>query len=191
VVVTVRGPRQSLVVREKERRAFLWINSEQQKFPSAPAYLGVFSSRPLDEITSEAIQRRQRIGLASIIAAPDFTLDRGALDEPFREALLRIKTRERLYVEDERGVAFLTPNIFRSSIPLPATAPPGNYDIEVTLFSDAVVLARTTTSFELVKTGFEQQVGEVARDFGLLYGISTALTALFFGYLANLVFRRD
>ena len=74
LVVTVRGPRQSLVVREKEPFGPVWINQEQQRFPDVPAYLGVFSSRPLDEITGAALRARQKIGLAAIINAPDFTL---------------------------------------------------------------------------------------------------------------------
>jgi len=191
VVVTVKGPRQSLVVREKEPLGFLWINREQQKFPEAPAYLGVFSSRPVTEITGDTLRARFRIGLNAIVNASDFTNDRGQLDEPFREALLRLKSRERLYVQNDRGVAFLTPTIFRAAIPLPATAPPGNYDIEVTLFGDSVVLGRTFTSFELVKTGFEEQVGALARDWSAAYGIATAIMALLFGWLANVVFRRD
>lgn len=191
VVITVRGPRQSLTVREKERFGPIWINQEQQKFPIVPAYLGVFSSSPLPQITTPAVRNRQKIGLESIVNAPDFTLDRGAADEPFRQALLRLKRREALYLEIERGVAFLTPTIFRAAIPLPATAPPGNYDVEVVLFTDTVILARTETNFELVKTGFEQQVGEVARDWAPLYGAMTAALALLFGWFANVVFRRD
>jgi uncharacterized protein (TIGR02186 family) len=191
VIVTVRGPRQSLVVREKERVGPIWINQDQQKFPDAPAYLGVFSSSPLKDITTPAVRARQKLGLQAILHAPDFTLDRGPLDDPFREALLRLKRREALYVENGRGVAFLTPSLFRAAIPLPATAPPGNYDVEITLLTDTVVLARAQTSFELVKTGFEQQVGETAHDFSLLYGAATASLALLFGWFANIVFRRD
>jgi uncharacterized protein (TIGR02186 family) len=191
IVVTVRGPRQALVVREKEPLGPVWLNQEQQKFPDAPAYLGVFSSRPLAEITSDVLRQRQKIGLDAIVNAPDFTNDRGRADEPFREALLRLKTREGLYLQEERGAAFLTPTLFRVGVPVPAIAPPGNYDVEVALFADTVILARTQTSFELVKTGFEQQVGELARDYGALYGAATAILALFFGYLASVVFRRD
>lgn len=191
IVVTVKGPRQSLTVREKEPFGPVWINQEQQKFPDAPAYLGVLSSQPLSAITTDVLRQRQKIGLAAIVSAGDFTNDRGQADEPFREALLRLKAREGLYFEDERGVAFLTPTLFRAGVPVPATAPPGNYDVEVALFADTVILARTQTSFELVKTGFEQQVGEMARDWSALYGLATALLALFFGYVASVVFRRD
>ncbi len=191
IVVTVRGPRQTLLVREKEPAWFLWINQEQQLFPDAPAYLGVFSSRPIGEITGEALRRRQRIGLAAIVQAPDFTVERGSADDPFREALLRLKRRENLYVEDERAVTFLTPSLFRVGVPLPATAPPGNYDVDVRLFADTVILSQTQTSFELVKIGFEQQVGEVARDWSALYGLATAGVAALFGWLASVIFRRD
>jgi uncharacterized protein (TIGR02186 family) len=191
IVVTVRGPRQFLTVREKEPLGPVWINREQQKFPDAPAYLGVFSSQPLAAITSDVLRQRQRIGLDAIVQAADFTIDRGTADEPFREALLRLKTREGLYLQDERAVTFLTPSLFRAAVPLPATAPPGNYEVEVALFADTVILARTQTNFELVKIGFEQQVGEMARDLAPIYGVATALLALFFGYLASVVFRRD
>ena len=191
IVVTVRGPLQNLVVREKERLGPVWINQEQQKFPTAPAYLGVFSSKPLNEITTPQLRARHKIGLEAIINAPDFTYDRSGADKPFREALLRLKRRENLYQQDEKGVAFLTPAIFRAAIPLPATAPPGNYDIEVALFADTVMLTRAFTSFEVVKIGFEQQVGEVARDWSALYGAATAGMALAFGWLASIIFRRD
>jgi len=192
VVITARGPQQYLVVREKEQLGPVWINQEQQKFPKAPSYLGVLTSRPLDEMTSPQLRARQKVGLRAIINSPDFTNERsGGADDAFRDALYRLKAREGLYLEEARGVTFLTPEIFRAGIPLPATAPPGNYEVEVALFADTVILSRTTTNFELVKTGFEQQVGEVARDWSALYGIATALIAICFGWVANVIFRRD
>lgn len=191
IAVTVRGPRQFLVVREKEPLGPIWINQEQQKFPMAPAYLNVLTSRPVEEMTSPQLRVRQKVGLSAIVHAPDFTNQRDGADRAFREALSRLKGQEGLYLEDERGVTFLTPTLFRASIPLPATAPPGNYDVEVALFADTVILARTATSFELVKTGFEQQVGEIARDWSAPYGFATALLAIAFGWLASTIFRRD
>jgi uncharacterized protein (TIGR02186 family) len=191
IVVTVRGPRQYIVVREKEPLGPLWLNREQQKFPGAPSYLSVLTSRPVAEITSDQLRMRQKVGLQSIIHAVDFTNDRSGADRPFRDALFRLKSREGLYLEEERGVSFLTPTIFRAGIPLPATAPPGDYDVEVTLLADTVILSRTVTHFEMVKTGFEQQVGLAARDWSWIYGAMTAIMALFFGWTASVIFRRD
>lgn len=191
VVVTVLGPRQNMVVREKDTVGPVWINREQQRFPEAPAYIGVFASGPLAEVTTDALRRRLRIGIDAIAASPEFGGMRGPEGDAFREALVRLKRAERLYVEVDRGVTFLTPSIFRSAITLPATAPPGHYEVNVALFADGVMLSREQTGFELVKIGFEQRVGELARDQPLLYGGATALVALMFGWLASVIFRRD
>jgi len=42
-----------------------------------------------------------------------------------------------------------------------------------------------------VKTGFEQQVGDIARDWSTSYGFATAGLALMFGWIASVIFRRD
>ena len=191
IVVTVRGPRQVVTVREKEALGPFWINREQQKFADMPAYLGVFSSRPVPELTTDPLRRRFRVGIDAIVNAPDATLDRGEADEPFREALVRLRTRERLFVEDSRGVSFLTPTLFRAAVNLPATAPPGPYEVEAALFWGGVLLTRTQTHFEVFKIGFEQQVGDLARDWSALYGAFTGGFALLFGWIASVIFRRD
>jgi len=191
IVITIRGPRQAMTIREKSAFGFIWLNREQQKFPQAPAFLGVFSSRPIADITSEALRNRLKIGLDAVVGAPDFTNDRDTRDEPFRQALLRLKKQDNLYLQNEKGVVFLTPSLFKASVYIPATAPPGNYEVEIALFVDTALLSRHFSSFELIKSGFEQQVGDIAREWSLAYGLATALLAVFFGWLANVLFRRD
>ena len=190
-VVTVRGPRQTLTVREKKRVGPIWVNRAEQKFPDVPAFLAVLSSSPISAIITEPLREKLRVGLEAIIGSASFSPDRGPEDDPFREALLRLESRDGLYFQDERGVSFLTRTIFRAAVPVPATAPPGNYEVEIALFADHVLLSRAFTGFELVKTGFEQQVGVLARDWSLAYGAATAGVALLFGWLASVVFRRD
>jgi tetrahydromethanopterin S-methyltransferase subunit G len=51
--------------------------------------------------------------------------------------------------------------------------------------------ARTTSALEVIKTGFEQYVADAARDYGLLYGLATALMALIIGWLASVIFAKD
>jgi uncharacterized protein (TIGR02186 family) len=191
VVVTVRGPPQAMVVREKEPFGPIWINRQQQKFVQAPAFLSVLASRPLREITSGPLRRRLRVGLEAIVDAPGMTFDRGLADDPFRRALMRLKGREHLYVERERAVNFLTPTLFRVPITLPATAPPGPYTVEFALFVGGVILTRQENRFELVKSGFEQDVADIARDHATLYGLLTAAVSLAFGWIASVIFRRD
>jgi uncharacterized protein (TIGR02186 family) len=191
IVVTVRGPRASVVVREKEPMGPIWLNRDQQSFPDAPLYAAVLSSRPVEQVTTDQLRARLKVGLQAIVNAPDFTASRAGVDRPFREAFLRLQRRERLYIENPRGVTFLTTSLFRAPVPIPAIAPPGNYEVDVVLFSDNVMLSRSQTNFELVKTGFEQQVAAVAREWSILYGLAVAAVALMFGWIASVIFRRD
>lgn len=191
IVITVRGARHSLVVREKGPLGPIWINQAEQRFVDVPLFLAVLSSRPVDEITTPILRHRLRIGIEAIVAAPDFTAERGGRDMPFRQALVRLREQEGLYQQVPRGVTFLTPSLFRAAVPLPATAPPGQYEVDIALFADSVLLARAFTNFELVKTGFEQQVALLSRHWSVLYGLAVGAIALAFGWTASVIFRRD
>ena len=59
------------------------------------------------------------------------------------------------------------------------------------LMSGGVVLARESTNFEGTKTGFEAFIANAARDHGVFYGLAAAMLALFTGWAASVVFRRD
>jgi uncharacterized protein (TIGR02186 family) len=190
-VVTVRGPRETLTVREKQRVGPIWVNRAEQSFPDVPGFLAVLSSAPIATITTEPLRRRLRIGLDAIAEAAGSSGSGPSEPNRFRDALVRLERREGLYLQDERGVSFLTRTVFRAAIPVPATAPPGNYDVEIALFADSVLLSRAHTSFELVKTGFEQRVAVLSREWSAAYGAGTAGMALLFGWLASVVFRRD
>jgi uncharacterized protein (TIGR02186 family) len=191
VIITVRGPRESITIRRKRALGPIWLNRDQQKLVAVPALLAISATRPISAMAGEAMRRKTRIGLDAVIDSPEYTLAAGGMDGGFRDALIRLKSRERLYVERGSGVSFVTEDFFRAPIVLPATAPLGNYEIEATLLSDGVVLTRRTAHFSVVKAGFEEEITEFARDRPMLYGLATALIALAFGWLASVIFRRD
>ena len=67
----------------------------------------------------------------------------------------------------------------------------GTYDVDVKLFADGAMIARTTSALEVIKAGFEQYVAEAAVNHGLLYGLVTMLMAMMTGWIASVMFRRD
>jgi uncharacterized protein (TIGR02186 family) len=188
VVVTANGPKGSTVVREKVRTGPIWVNLAQRKFVEIPATLSVLATRELDIIAEPALRARYGLGLDALIG-PSGTDPR--FDGAFREALIRLKQEAGLYVEDGRAVTFITPDIFRATVPVPATAPVGSYDVSVSLLSDGVQIARETTNFEVTKVGFEQVIAQAARSRAWIYGLLTATLALVFGWVATIIFRRD
>jgi len=193
IVVTVTGPRETIVTFRKERVVGVWINSDQRTFVKAPSYLTVLANRTINEIADINTLRRTQTGLARVLLPQEISGDiaDSTRDDPFRQAFLRLKIERGLYREQQNGVTFLTPALIRAAIPIPDNAPTGAYEIDIKLFADGVLLARTQTALEIVKTGFEQFVANAAREHGLLYGLATAMMAMLTGWFASVVFRKD
>jgi len=193
VVVTVTGPREDILTFRKERVFGIWVNAESRTFVKAPSYLTVLSNRTITDIADINTLRRTQTGLARILLPQEISGDiaDSIRDDPFRQAFLRLAIERNLFRETQNGVTFLTPALYRAAIPIPDNAPTGSYEVDVKLFADGALLSRTQTALEVVKVGFEQVVANAARDYGLLYGLATALMAMLTGWLASVVFRRD
>lgn len=193
IVATVIGPRQDLVTRRKERTMGIWVNADSRLFVNVPSYLAMLANRSLYAIANLETQRRLQMGLDFFQLPQRIGPDVADTvpDDPFRSAFVRLKIAQGLYREEPNAVTFLTPTLFRATIPLPAVVPVGTYEVDVKLFADGALIARTTSALEITKVGFEQFVAESARHHGVLYGLATALMALATGWLASVVFRRD
>jgi uncharacterized protein (TIGR02186 family) len=193
LVVTVSGPRETMRTRRKARMAGIWANADWREFVGVPTYLAVLSNRPAGIIASADTLRRLQLGLDNFLLPQRIGVDVAdtVSGDPFRRAFVRLETQQGLYRESGTAVTFLTPTVFRAAIPLPAAVPTGSYVIDVALFANGNLAARTTSALEVIKTGFEQYVADAARDHGLLYGMATALMALCIGWFASVVFARD
>jgi uncharacterized protein (TIGR02186 family) len=193
LAVTVTGPRQTLRTRRKQRVLGIWVNVDSREFVRVPSYLAILSNRPVAQIAQQDTLRRLQIGLDNFLLPQRIGPDVAdtVRDDPFRVAFVRLENQQALYSEIVSAVTFITPTVFRAAIPLPADVPIGNYAIDVKLFAEGAMVARTNSALEVTKAGFEQYVADAARDHGLLYGLVTMLMALVTGWIASVVFRRD
>lgn len=193
LVVTVTGPKQTVVERRKERVLGIWTNMASRTFVNVPSYLSVLASQPFDKIADPETLKRLRIGFDNILLPQQIGVDIGDVPttDPFRMGFLRLKQEHNLYVQKANGVTLLTPTVFRAEISLPAETVIGIYDVDVKAFADGALHGEATSAFEITKVGFEQFVANAARDHGLLYGLTTAMMALLTGWFASVVFRRD
>ena len=193
LVVTVAGPRQTLRTRRKERVAGIWVNIDSREFMRVPSYLAILTNRPVETIATTETRRRLQIGMDNFLLTQRVGADFADTvpDDPFRAAFIRLETQYGLYRQSSTAVTFLTPTVFRAAIPIPSNVPTGSYTIDVKLFAGENIIAQTSTALEVIKAGFEQFVAEAARDYGLLYGMTTAMLALLIGWIGAVVFRRD
>ncbi|MBI3435753.1 MAG: TIGR02186 family protein [Proteobacteria bacterium] len=193
IVVTVTGPAQTLVTRRKDRVLGLWVNFDSRVFVQVPSYLAVLANRPIEAIADADAQRSLQLGLANRVLPQQIGPDVADVtrSDPFRMAFIRLRKEHHLYVEAPNGITLLTPTFYRASIPLPADAAVGNYEIDVKLFADGAMIARSTSALEVVKVGFERFVAAAARDHGFSYGLTAVAMALVTGWMAAVIFRRD
>ena len=188
VAVIVMGPRQTVVARRKGRMVGVWINQESRTFYNVPSFLGVRASRPLSEIASADILRRQGIGLKNVL------FDAGVSphsDDPFLVNFIDIRRQQGLFDERPGGVTFLSRTAFRTEIPLPDNVPIGDYQVDLKLFQNGEMVGESLASFAVAKIGVEDLVVNAATSHSLLYGLTVVSMALFTGWLASIVFRRD
>jgi uncharacterized protein (TIGR02186 family) len=193
LVVTVTGPRESQVTRRKDRMLGIWVNVDSREFIKVPAYLAVLSTKPYEAFANPEVRRRLQLGLDQTLLPQQIGSDVADVvrDDPFRVAFLRLKGARQLYVERTDAVTFLTPSLYRATIPLPAVVPVGNYDVDLKLFADGALVGRANSAFEIVKAGFEQFVATSAQTHGVFYGFATVMFALVTGWFASVVFRRE
>jgi uncharacterized protein (TIGR02186 family) len=189
IVVTVRGPSGPIDVREKARSLGIWINTNRRHFENVPSYFAIASSRPVSEITSPDTIARFGLSLDSAtdlgIAPPR------ARDSEFRAALIRLRREEGLFIDQPKGVVFLSDDLFRATISLPANVPLGFYQVETRLLVDGEVVTGQRASLRVIKTGLDARVAQWARRRSALYGLATCAIALSLGWLATIVFRGD
>jgi uncharacterized protein (TIGR02186 family) len=193
LVVTVTGPRETLRTRRKARVAGIFVNVDSREFVRVPSYLAILTDRPVGEIAGPEILRRLQVGMDNFILTQRVGADFAdtVSDDPFRKAFIRLKQQQNLYSQSDKAVTFLTPTVFRASVPVPANAPTGLYGVDVKLFARGVMVSHTTTSFVVTKAGIEEYVAEAAQDHSVLYGLATMSMALAIGWLASVAFRRD
>jgi uncharacterized protein (TIGR02186 family) len=193
IVVTVAGPKQAMVERRKERVLGIWTNMVSRTFIDVPSYLAVLSNQPFDKFLAAQAIARSQIGIDNfVLRQKSQTTERDiGRDDVFRNNFIRLKMQHGLYLQKSNGVTLLTPTVFRAEIPLPAEAPIGVYNVDIKVFAEGQMIVRAESAFEVIKTGFEQFVANAAQDYGLLYGLTTAMMAFMTGWFAAVVFRRD
>lgn len=189
IAVVVKGPVQPIVVREKQKIAGIWMNSDSNRFRSAPSFYAVASSAPVRKLVDERTAAIYELGLQDLQLSPGG----GALPEKerrFEAGLLELKKRGGLYAEHPHGVEISEGVLYRARISIPSQVPVGTYTAETFLVSDGKVIAAATKEIEIGKSGFERYVALAARRHGFLYGLAAVLLSLGLGWAAAIAFRR-
>jgi uncharacterized protein (TIGR02186 family) len=193
IVIVLAGAPSRIVARRKANVAGMWMNVQSLIFDAVPSFYAIVSTRPLDEVASDDLLKAHDIGFENM----RMTLTRGTFSGPpsvqikeFREAVIRLKQRERLFQQEEYGVAFIGRSLFRATIELPANVTVGPFDTRVYLFRDGELLSQYTARLNLEREGLEEALHDFALRWPLMYGLAAVLIAATAGLAASAIFGR-
>ncbi len=185
LVALVRGPEQPMVLRRKEPVFGLWISREVARLPQSPASLYRLSTGPVDAKVPPSLRRSLRLDLDDALT-PGFT--RPSADDM---AAVKRLMAERGLLRDEASIDFAAPSLFRATLRLPGALPTGAHTVDLYLFAKGALIGSSHSGFVVEKSGFSADLALFSLRQPLIYGLGAALMALFFGWFAATIFRRD
>ncbi len=203
IVVVVYGPLSKVRVAQKDRVLGLWVDTDPVVFEGVPGYYMAASSQPLEDIVPFALRRFYQLGPSHLrlrvpsheqtieqFGLPVVVSDLGAAYETYRQALIRLMSREQLYNLDPAGVRFLDGGLFRADVQLPARAPTGDYLVSVYAFQNGQLYSKRSRVLAVNRVGLERMIYDAAHQHGWIYGAFSVTLAVVFGLGATLMSRR-
>jgi uncharacterized protein (TIGR02186 family) len=189
IAVVLRGPVQPILLREKQKIAYIWMNADSSRFRSAPSFYAVASSRPIRDLVDDRTASIYELGIHNLQLSPGS----GSLPERerhFEAGLLDLRSRAGLYSENPHGVEITDGILYRAVVTIPSQVPVGTYTAETFLIDSGRIVAVATRDIEIDKSGFERDVWLAARRYRFAYGLACVAMSLGLGWAAAVAFRR-
>ncbi|MBL1419371.1 MAG: TIGR02186 family protein [Alphaproteobacteria bacterium] len=193
IVITVKGPNKPMILRKKAKKGGIWINYFREEYMEIPSYYSVLSSRPLEDISDKPTLGKYGLGTSFLFFNPNLNRQRLPDEKAwldFRNAAVRLKKEEKLYIDQPNGVKFVGNGLFRANVDFPANVDVGKYEVSAYLFRDGNMIFEEHSPITMSKFGFSNQLTQFAHNYPWTHGFAAVLFALFSGWLAAVVFKR-
>ncbi len=187
IVVVLKGPTQSIVLREKQKVAGIWVNADSAEFRSAPAFFAVASSHPIKQIVDDKTAAIYELGLPWLQLSPIGAYDPKEQSR-FAAGLVDLMRRDGLYKEDFGGVKVSEQVLYQARIALPSNVQTGTYTAETFAITKGRVVASAVSRVEVKKLGFELAIARFADRQSLLYGLLAVCISVLMGWVAGRLF---
>ncbi len=186
VIVTVQGPSHPVVVRRKERRFGIWVNTDSVDVDLAPSFYAVATSGPWEEVISDTEDLRHKVSIARAIRSVGTNV---ADTENFTQALIRIQADKGLYLTNLETVDLQDETLFSTEIALPANLTEGDYTVRFFLTRNREVIDMSEMTIFVQKVGLERFLYSLAHERPLAYGLLSLAIAIAAGWGASAAFR--
>lgn len=188
VIITVEGPSTPLVIRRKERRAGIWVNTSSITVDAAPSFYAVATTGPVGEILSGTDDLRFKITLPHAIRAVGAASEADGAED-FISALERIRSSDDTYRLMEERVQLVEETLFRTDVTLPANLTEGDYMVRMFILRGGRVIDQMERVIGVRKAGLERTLYIMAHQQPFLYGLISLALAAIAGWAASAGFR--
>ncbi len=188
VIVAIAGPTEPVVVRRKEKRFGIWVNTEALEVDEAPSFYAIATTGPLDQVLSNVEDLRHKVTIPRAIrsvGAPRSVADA----QSFTDAIIRIRSDNGTYALQEGSVALDEQTLFRTSIKLPSNLTEGIYPTRIFLTRQGKVVSLFETTIDVQKVGLERWLYNLSREMPLVYGLMSLAIAIAAGWGASAAFQ--
>ena len=187
VIVTVAGPSVPVMVRRKDKRFGIWVNTDAVEVDEAPSFYAIATSGLLNEVLSDTDDLRYKISVPRAIRSVGAPMSISDASQ-FTDALIRIRESTRLYQLQENHVVVDEQTLFRGRIELPAALTEGAYVTRIFLTREGKVISTYETTIDVHKVGLERWLFGLSREQPFLYGLMSLAIAISAGWGASAAF---
>lgn len=189
IIVVLEGPEVPLILHQKSRVLGMWMNTDSQRFDQVPLSYISSATRRIQDITDKKTFKQLALGIQALTF--ESVRYQALRDTEFSNALKEINVKSGRYSDNSGTVEFISPNLFRASLTLPANVPVGKHKARAYLFRNGAFIKESSTSLQIEKAGFEQTLVLFSQKHSGLYGLGAIFVAMLIGWLGRLIFRQD
>jgi uncharacterized protein (TIGR02186 family) len=194
LVIKIASPDGHEALKEKGKKAGLWMNVGALEFTGTPGLYEVHGTRPVEELLPPAEADRHVLGYAALgrhveIAPVDSKEEKARWFGEY----VKFKEDANLYATSAGKIAFSEKDGKREyfiNTPRPYEAPPGTYDVTVYAVKDGKVVETAESKVRVEQVGAVKYLAGMAKNHGALYGLLSIFAALGAGFGVGLVFRK-
>ncbi len=191
VALLCRGEGRDLSMKVKGKvLGVLWMNTGDIEFRDVPDVYLLSTSAPLSDLAAPPVLEQLDLGVDALSTG---RVPEGRDPELFRE-LARLREKEGLWAITEGsadvrpGEEELDADLATTDFMLPATVPPGEYEIMVYAFHGPEPELIGRSELTVTQAGLTATITDLATEHGLLYGILAVVVAVVVGLLTGVVF---
>ncbi len=177
-----------------KKAGLLWMGAGTVTFENIPVVYQVLSTAPLADLGPQALRGQWMLGYESLIPdqAPGADL-RGDL-VGLKEHGGLFALREGALVRRGKSASLVAPGAdapqrLRGTFRLPASAPAGDYSVDLIGFKDQRAVHLASATLHIEHAGAVRIMRHLALDHGTAYGGAACLIAIIVGLLTGVLFR--